>query len=192
MQLNPHFLFNAFNSIVSLIDTHQEKAKDMLVELSSIMRELLNSDKRPIVTLQDEVGFAKRYLAIEKLRFGERLQLKFDITSETKFALVPNLLLQPILENSFKHGFANQLEECVISVIAYTEKSQLNIVISDNGAQSDSNISGFGVGLNNIQERLEQLYDDDYSLDFSCGPDGARTHILMPAQLTNREDVEES
>ena len=116
MQLHPHFLFNSLNSVMSLIDMDKLKAKDMLVELSILMRRLLEQDNRHTVLVKDELSFIKSYLELERLRFEDRLKITYKIEDEQYSALVPNLILQPIIENAIKHGFSQSTEACEITI----------------------------------------------------------------------------
>lgn len=185
MKLNPHFLFNAFNSVVSLIDTEKEKAKDMLVEVSGIMRDLLKSDHRTVVTLGQEIDFSRRYLAIESVRFGDRLQVNIDVEPSFYSALVPNLLLQPILENCFKHGFRQKSGVCQIDISAsrHPHEESITLVISDNGGNNSKHMPESGIGLSNTRSRLEQLFGDEATVNMRTLAQGTTVTIQLPLQM---------
>lgn len=173
MQLNPHFLFNALNSVTSLIDSDKDKAKDMLSEFSSLMRQILAQDKRHSVKLKEDVAFIEQYLEIEGIRFQDRLTYKFDIDSAAENALVPNLLLQPLIENTFKHGFTNKTGQCHIEITASVENDRLLVVISDNGIEAEvQQAQGLGVGLANVRNRLEQMFGSEFEMNFARNQQG--------------------
>ncbi|MCJ8274603.1 MAG: histidine kinase, partial [Psychrosphaera sp.] len=183
MQLNPHFLFNAFNSVISLIDSNKENAKDMLSELSSLMRHLLKQDKRHTVTLQQEIEFNQKYLDIESIRFQDRLSIHIDIAVQAQQALVPNLILQPMIENALKHGFAQTVGDCSVTISADIEGERLHLAVSDNGKGCEEKdvLNDPGIGLSNIQKRLEQMFGDDFSINIQrVLPSGFQISLEMP------------
>jgi len=184
MQLHPHFLFNSFNSVMSLIDIDKLQAKNMLAELSILMRRLLESDRRHTVTVRDELSFISSYLEIETLRFQDRLKIKIDIEEDLKDALLPNLILQPIVENAIKHGFNQSTQECSISIEIRENKEHLFIRIEDNGIENPVipklPLSG-GVGLQNVYRRLEQMFDTDFIFTvYAVNPKGFGVQLQMP------------
>lgn len=183
MQLNPHFLFNAFNSVISLIDSNKENAKDMLSELSLLMRHLLKQDKRHTVTLQQEIEFNQKYLDIESIRFQDRLSIHIDIATQAQQALVPNLILQPMIENALKHGFAQTVGDCSVTISAAIEDERLHLAVSDNGKGCDDSdvLNDPGIGLSNIKNRLEQMFGDDFSINIQrVLPSGFQISLEMP------------
>lgn len=183
MQLNPHFLFNAFNSVISLIDSNKDHAKDMLSELSSLMRHLLSQDKRHTITLAQEIEFNKRYLDIESIRFQDRLTIVMDITANAQEALVPNLILQPLIENALKHGFAQTVGDCQVSISATINEERLILCVADNGkgCSNPDMAIGTGVGLTNVQKRLEQMFGDDFSVNIQrVLPSGFQISLDIP------------
>ena len=184
MQLHPHFLFNSFNSVMSLIDIDKLQAKNMLAELSILMRRLLENDRRHTVTVKDELSFISRYLEIEALRFQDRLKIQIDIKEELKDALLPNLILQPIVENAIKHGFNQSTQECKISIQIRENKEHLFIRIEDNGVENPRipklPQSG-GIGLQNVYRRLEQMFDTDFIFTvYAVNPKGFGVLLQMP------------
>jgi len=194
MQLNPHFLFNAFNSVISLIDSNKDHAKDMLAELSSLMRQLLNQDKRHSITLKEEIEFNRQYLDIEAIRFQDRLTVSFEICDSAQNALVPNLILQPMIENAIKHGFAQTVGQCCITTTANIEDERLILAVQDNGKGCDNTdiLSHSGIGLNNIKNRLEQMFGDDFTIEVQrVLPSGFQISLNMPyiySTLKKRHD----
>jgi len=167
MQLQPHFLFNALNSVMSLIDINAKQAKDMLGELAILMRRLLKQDQQHSVTLDEELEFIRSYLDIESIRFSDRLSVDYSIDVELGNALVPNLILQPLIENAIKHGFSPSTEHCRISLVARQHGEQLVMRVTDNGKGcEDLNRVKHrpGVGLSNVRKRLEQMFEEEYYL----------------------------
>lgn len=170
-QLNPHFLFNTLNSINALIRFEQAgEARDMVVRLSQFLRHSLTEDPVNKVSLEQEIGAVLLYLDIEKTRFADRLQIKLDIEEETRRALVPSMLLQPLAENAVKYAIALSESGGTIRIRARREGEQLSLQVCDSGSsESQTAPSGeeplsTGVGLANIRERLSTLYADEFSL----------------------------
>ena len=153
MQLHPHFLFNTLNGIVSLVRDHKnDAAVSMLVGLSDLLRHALEHSDRQEVELNEEINFIKLYLSIQQMRFSDRLQVDFDIDPATSKALVPNLLLQPLLENALRHGIGRSADAGAIRVSSKRENGSLLITVSDNGAglRHDWQLkTGSGIGLAN-------------------------------------------
>jgi hypothetical protein len=195
MQLNPHFLFNALNSVAMLVrDAERVAAVDALEALSDLLRYVLD-DARQEVTLKSELEFVERYLEMEKIRFRDRLAVRTEVQRETLHALVPNLLLQPIVENAIKHGIESREERTTITIGATLEGSALVLRISDDGPGFQPTVgarSGSGVGIRNTCRRLEQLYGDEASLKLtSVSPSGAAIVIELPFHTVPLADPEE-
>lgn len=194
-QLTPHFLCNTLNAINSLIETQStEKAQQMTVQLSRFLRYSLDNNPVIALPLENELNAIQLYLDIEKTRFGERLQLDFQISEQAKFALVPSLLIQPIIENSMKHVIARNEEGGTIKLVAQIMDQQLCLELSDSGVDAPSGranprsrrqfSNNRGIGLSNIDERLKALYEKDYNFEISTLPSGAlKTIIRIPYQL---------
>ena len=132
-QLHPHFLFNALNAISSLIHSDPARADRMLARASELLRIAIDTAVKPEIPLAHEVEFAKRYLEIERMRYGDRLDVRVDIASETAQALVPNMLLQPLIENAVRHGVAPHAAAGRVEVRAARVGNDLSIVVSDTG-----------------------------------------------------------
>lgn len=191
-QLNPHFLCNTLNAINALVSfDEKEKAQKMTVQLSQFLRYSLDINPEIEVTLEQEVHALMLYLDIEKTRFEERLELDFSIKEQAKNAMIPSLLLQPIVENSIKYSVAPSEAGGTISLHAKVLDDQLIIEMSDTGSGAkvaSSKIQSFqgrGVGLRNIKERLEVLYNTDYQFELSNSPGGGlNTIIRIPFHLS--------
>ncbi len=189
-QLNPHFLFNTLNAISTLVLCEENKtANGMVTKLSDFLRYSLHTDPIKKVPLQQEVKALALYLDIEKIRFAEHLKVEWEIAEEAESALVPSLLLQPIIENAIKYGIAANAEGGTIKIIAKSFGHDLLLEVSDDGpgitsAKATKSKQGEGVGLSNIKERLQTLYDD-YSFTLSGNePQGLRVNIRIPLEFS--------
>lgn len=175
MQLNPHFLFNTLNSISALVHTDPHVADEMIGSLSELLRLTLSTPERQEVTLAEELSFLDRYLEIEQLRFGDRLQVKRRVPIGTQNVLVPSLLLQPLVENAIRHGIENQIAPGTIRISAERAGPQLLLQVQDNGRGLPPAAAGNskeGVGLTNTRERLKELYGEAGQLNLTTPPEG--------------------
>lgn len=188
-QLNPHFLFNTLNSLSALVfKERNSEAESTLMGLSRFLRYTLDSGSTQLVCLEEDISAQRDYLAIEKVRFQDRLKLNFDIDPALSRALVPSLLLQPIVENAIKHVTAKKNETSEITILARKEKEKLVIKIEDNGPgvadpQSLLKPSQNKVGLKNTAERLQLLYGDSAKLSAANRESGGLCiTITLPLQ----------
>lgn len=188
-QLNPHFLFNTLNAISTLILINETKtANGMVTRLSEFLRYSLDMDPMKKVTLTQELAALKLYLDIEKVRFEEKLTLSYEVQRKCNNALVPSMILQPIVENAIKHAIAVQESGGSIRVQISRFANDLQLEVSDNGPGAtivNGNLSReHGVGLANTRERLSTLYGENYSLVASDNiPSGVKISIRIPFQL---------
>lgn len=193
-QLNPHFLFNTLNSINALVKLNENnKAGEMIQLLSQFLRHSLEHDGIDNVRLEQELESLQLYLNIEKTRFEERLTLEFDIEPEARKALVPGLILQPIIENSMKYAIADSEEGGTVRVTARVLEEELLLEVSDTGpGLKAADISrGRGIGLRNTLNRLETLYQGRYTFEtFDTLPSGLTVQIHFPfAMALDEHDV---
>ena len=175
-QVNPHFLFNAINTIVSLIRTNPMKARKLLISLSRFFRQNLAGINQSTSTLAEELNHVKAYLAIEETRFANRLRVNYDVSDSVLQTVVPPMTLQPFVENAMKHGLKDQLEAGELKITIRRGRNRIRIEISDNGVgmtQSRmeelltspvSSEEGTGIGLYNVKRRLEMMYGENVSL----------------------------
>jgi signal transduction histidine kinase len=190
-QLNPHFLFNTLNSISTLVLLKQtEQANAMLSRLSSFLRFTLINEAEAKVTLSQEVETLKLYLDIEKMRFEERLRTDFDIDDDVTEALVPSLLLQPLVENAIKYAVTPQEDGADISINARRVGDRVRIIVADTGPGLQSSLPdpklSTGVGMANTRERLLQAYGDDQRFDsYTRSGGGFEVVIEFPYQTKN-------
>jgi len=173
MQLNPHFLFNSLNAITVLVrDQNNQDASRMLELLSGVLRQVLQSRKREEVTLDMELQFIKKYLAIEEVRFSDRLQIDWSIDAALLDALVPEFIQQPLVENAVRHGIGKLSDTGVIEIKAASVEGELLLSVIDNGPGYVAAPEG-GLGLTNTRARLETLFGEAAELNVSnangCG-----------------------
>ncbi|MCV6613620.1 MAG: histidine kinase, partial [Cellvibrionaceae bacterium] len=187
-QLNPHFLFNTLNAISTLIlDKDTQLANTMVTRLSRFLRYSLDNDPMQKVTVDEEVEALRLYLDIEKVRFDERLQIYFEVAPQAKTALMPSLLLQPLVENAIKYAIAQSIKGGTLTVKAQVFGNDLLLAVADDGPGLDSSIpsdnKGSGVGLANCRERLQELYGQEQSFRLSkTEPHGLTINIRIPLE----------
>lgn len=157
-QINPHFLFNSLNSISSLTITNPGKAQEMVIKLSDFLRYSLSHDKNEKASLKEEFENLKRYLDIEKVRFGARLNFVSKVPEDCINFEIPNMILQPLIENSIKHGVYNSTEEVLVELICKQENGYVVIEILNDYDPDAVKKKGQGIGLSNIRKRLQLIY----------------------------------
>jgi two-component system, LytTR family, sensor kinase len=187
-QINPHFLFNTLNSIASLVRFRPEQARELIVKLANILRALLK-DHDSYILLRDELSFTDDYLGIEVVRFGpEKLHVVKEIDAVTLDLPVPSMLLQPLIENSIKHGLEPRINGGTITLRSQIELGRLKIEVEDDGVgiapgrtHSSGVLQGTGIGLKNIRERLEVLFGDAALFDVTSRPGrGTKVTLAIP------------
>jgi two-component system LytT family sensor kinase len=183
-QIEPHFLFNTLNAIAGLIrEERNDDAVNMIAGLSDFLRRVLEDSPRHEVPLGDEMAFLQKYLAIQKVRFGERLQWRIAVPSELLSASVPSLILQPIVENAIKHGIAKRAQGGAISISALRSNGMLTLNVYNDGPPLPANWeqSQSGIGLWNLRTRLQGLYDGKFDLTLrNQDPGGVQVSASMP------------
>lgn len=181
-QLNPHFIFNALNSIRALIDENPTKSKEAINQLSNLLRNSLTQDKKGLTKFDDELRVVKDYLGLESIRFEERLKIQYDIHPESSQYYVPPLMIQTIVENGIKHGISKLTKGGLIQLKTYTQNDQLKIHIRNSGHMVNGvKRSSEGLGLKNTQQRLKLLYGDRASFRIVNEKDNfVLTEIILP------------
>jgi signal transduction histidine kinase len=173
MQLNPHFLFNSLNAITVLVrDQDTRTASRMLELLGGVLRQVLHGEPRQEVPLDDELRFLERYLAIEQVRFSDRLRVRWAVDDALRDARVPEFVLQPLVENAVRHGVARRADAGTIEVSARAEDDVLLLGVRDDGPGYDPATAGAGVGLANVRARLETLFGDAARLELTPAEGG--------------------
>ncbi|MDQ4121088.1 MAG: histidine kinase [Acidobacteriota bacterium] len=183
MQLNPHFLFNALNTLSEMIHQNPKSADKMVARLGDLLRMSLEREYAAEVPLDKELEFLRKYLEIEQLRFHDRLTVSFDVSPETLKACVPSLILQPLAENAVKHGVAAIPGEGRIEIVTERSDNKLKLIIRDNGAGLPENWqTSIGererIGLSNTRARLRQLYDGNSRFEIRGAAAGG-TEVLI-------------
>jgi len=188
-QLQPHFLFNTLQGISTLIHRDPQAADDMLTRLSDLLRDVLRNRDRTRVPLGDEIRYARTYLEIAQIRFGQRLTFAIDVPDELQRASVPLFLLQPLIENALKHGAGAQIRGGHVAVRATRERDRLHLQVQDDGP-------GFAsapverVGLGNTRERLQAAFPNDHHI--SLGPADSGSGAIVRIDLPWQEDAGDS
>jgi two-component system LytT family sensor kinase len=191
-QINPHFLFNTLTSISSLIRSEPDTARTLIVKLSALLRRLLRSHEH-FVTLRDELESVDEYLGIEVVRFGPKLRVHKEIDPDTLELIVPSMILQPLVENSIKHGLSKKLGAGSITIRSHRQHGRAIIEVEDDGmgffAERLEEPMSSGIGLANVRERLRVIYGATYQLTLSSEPGcGTRARIEVP-ELVAAEEV---
>lgn len=169
-KINPHFLYNALNSIASLVHDNPDKAEDMTLLLSKLFRYSTGRDGQLFASLADELEMVKTYLQVEEVRFGNRLTFSVEVSNPDLIDLqLPQFLLQPIVENAIKHGIAKRADAGRVDVRIYEKNGALHLCVHDNGPAFPDEMSG-GYGLRSIQDKLKLLYGDDARVEFQNWP----------------------
>src|ERR1022692_2333270 len=184
-QINPHFLFNTLNSVSSLIRTNPNQARVMVVKLSKVLRRLLRKHEN-FSHLRDELNFIEDYLSIEVIRFGDKLRFETDIAADTLDMLVPSMVLQPLVENSIKHGLSSKVEGGTIRIRTHRTETRLHLMVEDDGVGiSEEKLGALlehgGIGVSNVNERLKVLFGAEYRMWIESQPgSGTRVQIEVP------------
>ena len=186
-QINPHFLFNTLASISSLIRSQPETARVLIVKLSGLLRRLLRSQEH-FVTLREELAAVEEYLDIERVRFGPSLVVDKDLDESSLDVIVPSMILQPLVENSIKHGLGRKLGEGRITIRTRRARGHALIEVADNGVGIPANrmelTSESGIGLRNVNERLRVIYGANYQLRLQSVPgQGTSAYIEIPEMI---------
>jgi two-component system, LytTR family, sensor kinase len=184
MELNPHFLFNTLHSVAGLIRRGDgDRAVDVLADLGDLLRTTLDSSRRPEVPLAEELALIERYLAIEGVRFADRLEVRIDVEPEARAAAVPSMILQPLVENALRHGVARRTGPGRVEISAARQGERLCLAVGDSGPGfADAGGTGIsGVGLRNTASRLRARYGERADLQVGASPlGGAAVSIRVP------------
>jgi len=197
-QINPHFLFNTLNSVTSLIRLDPNQARQMVLKLSKILRRLLRQQDN-LTPLREELSFIDDYLAIEMVRFGDKLHFVKDTDPATLDLLVPSMLLQPLVENSVRHGLSSKVDGGTIHVRSRLMGNRLQILVEDDGVGiPEAKLAtlfeqGIGIGVSNVNERLKVLFGEEYKMWIDSRPgEGTSTGIEIPEQASGAPQPEDA
>src|SRR2546426_3303606 len=164
MQVNPHFLFNTLNAISALVERDPTGVRRMIARLSELLRHTIDRSRSDEVPLREELAFIRRYIEIMEIRFQGRLRVRMEIENEVLDALVPDFILQPIVENALEHGVSRVAGADEITIAARRDGDRVILSVRDNGPGISENVSSGGVGVANTRERIEHLYGDQGKL----------------------------
>jgi signal transduction histidine kinase len=180
-QLNPHFLFNALHTIVQLIPREPARAAQAAEQLGGLLRDTIEED-RDLVSLSEERAFVERYLAVQRLRFGDRLQVRIDVSNDAAASLVPSFALLTLVENAVRHGAEPNVDATEIVVLGAATGDTLTLTVDDSGVgRTADSVSGNGTGLKRLRERLVALYDGRARLDtMPRTPCGFTSSLIIP------------
>jgi two-component system LytT family sensor kinase len=193
MQLDPHFLFNALNTISSQVERDPKLARGMIEHLANLLRLSLESKDRQQVPLAEEMAFLEHYLAIQKIRFGDHLRIETQIAPEVKYASVPCLFVQPLVENAIRHGISRRASGGTVIVSAHRDGNRLDIRVLDDGVGLPTGWTlenSGGVGLSVTRQRVAGLYPDGETC-FAVNrraSGGTEVEISLPLRWTGKED----
>jgi len=195
MQIQPHFLFNALNTVAMLVRNNENsRAVEMVAGLGELLRSSLGDNARQEVPLADELSFVRRYLAIEEFRFQDRLRVEVDVPEELLAAEVPNLILQPLVENAIRHGVAKSSLAGLVRITARRRNGWLELSVEDDGpglAAGWRPDAGEGIGLSNVRSRMEQLYGGRQEFVIqNAEPKGVAAHLRIPFHRRAESDGE--
>ena len=189
-QLHPHFLFNTLQGISALIDTEKERAKAMVLKVSHLLRTALQCASSNVISLDEELKFVGDYLSIEKMRLEDRLEVRWQIDPAARQLLVPQLIMQPLVENAIFHGVACCRGGGWIEISSRRAGSMLEIAIRN--SVGGKRQAGMGLGLQNVRARLKHLYEEEATLCFEQGSDGvAVASLVLPAIGQQKEATKE-
>ena len=185
-QMNPHFLFNALNSISALVTEDPKQAREMIARLSELLRISLERRDKMLVPLREELDFARLYLDVERIRFRDRMDFQEEVDSELLGVLFPTMVLQPLLENAVKHGIAKKRGKGIIRLEMSRKDNRIACLISNTVSESivrrANTVSG-GIGLKNIRQRLDLLYKEAYNLRIGYSGKGSfDVHLSLPVK----------
>lgn len=184
-QINPHFLFNSLNSISALISKDPAKGQEMCILLADFLRMTLGLGEKAAVPLREELDLLQRYLAIEKVRFGPRLQVDTQVNAETLDCLVPPLILQPLVENAVVHGIANLPNGGIVRLAADCSTGRLGLTLENSVDPDAAAPRKGGLGLRNVRQRLETRYGKDAAITVTAEEDVFRVVLSLPAELAS-------
>ncbi|MGD9928678.1 MAG: sensor histidine kinase [Mangrovibacterium sp.] len=179
-QINPHFLFNSLNSISSLTISNPQKAQEMVINLSAFMRYSLQHNREETVSLLDELENIKRYLGIEKVRFGKKLLPVFEVEEACLQARIPNMILQPLLENAIKYGVYEATSPVSIRVSCRPEQAYFHLTIENDYDPESVKSKGEGIGLRNIRQRLELIYGNPNLIRITDNRTSYKVELMLP------------
>ena len=180
--INPHFIFNALNSIRALIDENPSRARDAITELSNILRSSMQAEKLETVPFEKELNIVKDYLALEHIRFEDRLRIEYKIDEDTLDQPVPPMMLQTLVENAIKHGIGKQVSGGVVKVISDFKENYHELIVQNSGFLN-GHINGDGFGISSTKNRLQLLFGDKANFEIKQNGGLVEARILIPVEI---------
>ncbi|MES2106471.1 MAG: histidine kinase [Pseudomonadota bacterium] len=183
-QINPHFLFNSLNSISALTTIDGPAARSMTIELAQFFRQTLALSEKQAIPLADEIALCNSFLAIEKIRFGKKLGSAIEIADDAQRALIPPMILQPLVENAIKHGIRDLVDGGTVSIRAFAREQWLHIAVSNPVDSQPSNAIGNGTGLKNLQQRFASIYGGQARASWALADGQFTVEMALPLAYT--------
>ncbi|MFZ6642972.1 sensor histidine kinase [Undibacterium sp. TC4M20W] len=185
-QIDPHFLFNSLNSISALTAIDATAARTMTIALADFFRQTLAIAEKEKISLKDELRLCENFLAVEKIRFGKKLDTEFEVTEEAENALIPPMILQPLLENAIKHGIRNLPKGGLIKVTIFQREGWLHIAVENPVSAEPGNSTGNGLGLVNLRQRFFALYGEQARVSWQRGDEKFTLEMALPFEPNNQ------
>jgi two-component system LytT family sensor kinase len=184
--INPHFIFNSLNSIRALVDENPERARKAITELSNILRSSMQAEKSETVTLEKELYIVKDYLALENMRFEDRLRIEYKVDEETLNQPVPPMMLQTLVENAIKHGISRQINGGVVRVISEFKNNFHELAVQNTG-RLNGKVNGEGFGISSTNDRLSLLYGNKAKFEIrQATPTLVEAKVSIPSETILR------
>lgn len=181
--INPHFIFNSLNSIRALVDENPERARRAITELSNILRSSMQAEKQETVTLEKEMGIVSDYLALEHMRFEERLKVEMNIDEDTLGQPIPPMMLQTLVENAIKHGISKRIDGGFIKISSFFEKDHHELIVQNTG-QLNGKINADGFGIQSTEDRLNLLFHGKASFEIkNLNPTTVQSKVIIPVHI---------
>ncbi|MDR3716274.1 MAG: histidine kinase [Puia sp.] len=183
--INPHFIFNALNSIRALVDENPARARTAITELSNILRSSMQAEKQETVTFEKELNIVKDYLALEHIRFEDRLRVEYEIDEDTLDQPIPPMMLQTLVENAIKHGISKQLNGGIVKIVSDFKDDYHEMVIQNTGSLNGGSLNGDGFGLSSTRNRLQLLFGKKANFDIrEVSGHLVQAVVLIPVDLS--------
>ncbi|GGC96195.1 sensor histidine kinase [Undibacterium terreum] len=179
-QINPHFLFNSLNSISALTTMDGPAARSMTIELAQFFRQTLALSEKQVIPLADEIALCSSFLAIEKIRFGKKLGSEMDVADNAQRALIPPMILQPLIENAIKHGIRDLVDGGTVTLQAFAREQWLHVSVSNPVDSNPTTTAGNGTGLKNIRQRFASIYGDRARVDWTLAEGQFVVEMALP------------
>jgi two-component system LytT family sensor kinase len=179
-QMNPHFLFNALNTVAALVRTNGKEAEHTVEHLSEVLRRTLDRTRSNSGTVAEEIDYLRAYLGVEQQRYGNRLIVEWSVADDALPLALPPLTLQPLVENALRHGIGSKLEGGRVAIAAVRNNGSLQLCVSDDGVGFPARYRE-GTGLGNLRQRLATLYPQRHELVIDSGTEGSRITLTIPA-----------